>query len=634
MKLYRNIVFLTATLSVFACAPKEQVDFALDSDNLEFPAEGGTKRINISSPGSWVANTDVPWITVSPANGNGSHECQIIVDSSITLSAEEMTRKGTVTIQDSEWNTRDISVVQDNYGYTISVDKADINIPNYKELAERYFDVKVKSNVKFKIGFLDEANNALGDDWVAASEENAELSLTKGARPRNVSLRFDWKINQEENDRIAKIVFAPVDDKGQQIIMNPANVARMDTVTVTQTQAEPKPTDPRAADSTALLSIARALNVWAMTWDSSTRMEMWNGVELWEESDEDCPENGAGRVKYARFFMFNTEDGLPYQVGWLDAAEELIFYSNENANFRKDIKIGEDITKLHKLKRLTISAYGLDDNSFPVNFYEYYDEEENVTKKTFPELEYLDISSNNFTEIPEKISPEYFPSLRVLKMSNNQKKVIYDLGNATTDDPETFANANGGLFLENTNPENSRYSTGFPMRFFKWDNLDTLQLTLNYLQGTFPTDAQIADYLNGTVEYWSGTDVIRDKDGDVILSMADSLGNSTFFSENQVPKIFPKMKRLAINLNRFHGNLSPETHKWLFYHPYLDWCDPYTFIFNQEGTDMNHNAARFDGIPISLDNYKDLQNNDLPSYYEVYREKEFSPTRTPDPDEE
>lgn len=49
---------------------------------------------------------------------------------------------------------------------------------------------------------------------------------------------------------------------------------------------------------------------------------------------------------------------------------------------------------------------------------------------------------------------------------------------------------------------------------------------------------------------------------------------------------------------------------------------------------MDGNSARFDGVPTGYDTYKDLNGNSLPSYYDVYREKEFSPTKTPDPSDE
>ena len=624
MKTYWKISAVAAALfSVFACAPKEEVDFAIDTDKIEMPAEGGTFRLSISSPGSWVARSNDPWVTISPANGNGSGECQVIVDSALAMVSEAPTRQTTITIQKADWENRQITVEQKNFDYSISLDDTEIEIPDYIALSERYFDVKVSANVQFNVDLYSSDNQLIDDDpWITAAEDNPELQLTKGARPRNVTLRFDWDINQEPNDKAAKLVFTPVGSDGAPITPLPAE-SRVDTLYITQTSAAAKPENARAADSTALLAISRALNTWSGGWDSSARMERWDNVRLWKEGDEGCPEGGVGRVRYARFFLFNTDDGLPYQVGWLDAAEELIFYSNENAHIREDIEVGEDIMNLHQLKRLTISAYGIDENSFPENFYEYYDEKDGETKKTFPDLEYLNISGNNFTEVPEWLTPENFPSLRAIEMTTNQKLTAYDLDNLTVKDPVQFAEQYGGLFRENSDPDNISGS-GFPAKFLTWEKLDTLLLTLNYLQGTIPTDEQIISYMqsHGGVKYWSTSDT----------EIADSISTvgTRFFTDNQVPKVLPNMMRLTVNLNRFHGTLSPETHKWLLYHPKLDWWDPYVMFYNQEGTDFDGNAAQFTGVPVSFEDYGD----EWPSYYGVYYNKEFSPTYTPPADEE
>lgn len=614
MKIYRNTAIFAAVLvTVFSCQPEEQVDFTLDKDSVEIGATGGTFSVDVSASDSWIATANQPWITVSPANGTGSQECKVIVDSALALSADEPVREGIVTIQTKDWETRDITVSQHNFGYTIAIDETDVEVPDYEALSDRVFNIKVNSNVRFSVSFEDENGQRIADPWIAELEDNPSLSLTKGARPRNVTLGFSWDINQYPDDRIANVVFTPVDEKGDPVSLSPENTARIDRVKVTQTSAAAKPENPRAADSTALVSIARVLNVWSGGWDTSTRMERWESVRLWEEGDRtsdgtSIPEEWIGRVRYARFFMFSTDDGLPYQVGWLDAAEELVFYSNENYNFRKDIKLGEDITKLPNLKRLTISAYGLDNDSFPDSFW-----------SSFRNLEYLDLSSNNFTSIDERLNETNFPKLRALMMRNNQKRVVYDLSNAAASNAEQFAEKNGGLFLENGKAENLQMGTGFPVRLLLWKNLDTLQLTLNYLEGTLPTDSQIIEYLSShgvTDNVWTGDERIDYvEDGkDKVLVVADSLAaGSTFFQNNTVAKVFPRIRNFAVNLNRFSGALSPDTHKWLFYHPNLDWWDPATFVFTQEGTDSKGNAARFTGIPVSMD-----------YYYNVYTRKEFA----------
>ena len=628
MKIYRYMaVFAAALAAVFACQPKENVDFVLDSDTFEVGADGGTATIEVTSPGSWIASANEPWITVSPANGNGSQTCRIIVDSAIVMKngSDQDIRSGTVTIEADNWETRDIAVTQQNYGYTIAIEDTEIDVPDYEALADRYFNVDVKSNVKFDISFLDEEGNPV--DWISEAEDNPVLDLNKGARPRNVSLRFDWDINSQPSGRIASVRFTPVDDNGTPINPSESLITRIDQVQVTQTSAAAKPTDPRAADSSALVAIARALNVWSGGWDTSVRMERWEDVDLWEEGDlhdgKVIDESWIGRVRSARFFMFNTDDGIPYQVSWLDAAESLEFYSNENHTFRENINVGEYLLELggdeSNLKRLTIAAYGLDNNSFPDTF--FTQDGTDGGKPTFPNLESLDLSSNKFQYIDKRFNQRNFPKLHAFSMRNNQIHVIYDLSNATTSG-EQFAEKNGGLYRENLDPENQvggSTGRGFPLRLLRWENLDTLELTLNYLEGPIPTDDEVRAYLGSVTDWTHNDDVTFVQNGEEsTINISDSLAVSgsagaqaayDAFDALQVPKVLPRLRVFSLNMNRLSGALDPDTHKWLMYHPLLDWWEPSTFIFNQEGTDSNGNTARFTGVPAAMDYYYDIYTN-------------------------
>ena len=592
MKIYRYMaVFAAALAAVFACQPKENVDFVLDSDTFEVGADGGTATIEVTSPGSWIASANKPWITVSPANGNGSQTCRIIVDSAIVMKdgADQDIRRGTVTIEADNWETRDIAVTQQNYGYTIAIEDTEIDVPDYEALADRYFNVDVKSNVKFDVSFLDAEGNPV--DWISEAEDNPVLDLNKGARPRNVSLRFDWDINSQPSGRIASVRFTPVDDNGTPINPSESLITRIDQVQVTQTSAAAKPEDPRAADSSALVAIARALNIWSGGWDTSVRMERWEEVDLWEEGDlhdgKVIDESWIGRVRGARFFMFNTDDGIPYQVSWLDAAEALEFYSNENHTFRENIKIGEYLIELggddSNLKRLTIAAYGLDNNSFPDTF--FTQDGTDGGKPTFPNLESLDLSSNKFQYIDKRFNQHNFPKLHAFSMRNNQIHVIYDLSNATTSG-EQFAEKNGGLYRENLDPENQvggSSGRGFPLRLLRWENLDTLSLSVNYLQGPIPDfkdDESIPVYTEAP-------DSLKDAAGECILV------------KNRIKRVMPQLRMLALNLNRMTGAL-PD---WVLYHPALDWWDPFTLLFNQEGKDEQGNLAGFSNEPANMDYY-------------------------------
>ena len=608
MKIYRyiTVIAMAAALAI-SCQPEEQVEFAIEGDLLEVGADGGTVNLKVNSPGAWTAIVNEPWITVSPTNGHGSQICQVIIDSSLYYLNEEAVREGVISIQDDmSYETKDITIRQENYKYQITLAKSEIDIPEYDVLSNRWFDVNVKSNIDFKISFKDKDDNDI--NWIEPDEENPELELNKGARPRNVKLRFEWKINQQDSDRLGKIVFTPQDANQEPITVN---LDRIDTVKVSQTAAETIEPDTRHGDSTAIVAIARALNEWSGGWDTSTPMNTWSDVVLWEEGDDTEPEN-IGRVRYVRFFMFNTEDGLPYQVKYLTAAEEVVFYSNENNTRRKGIVLGEDICELDQLKRLTIAAYGLDDESLSERF---FTKENN--SPAFPNLEYLNLSSNNFMAIPEGICEKNFPKLHALLMNNNQRMLVTDASNAAVNDDKEFAEKYAGLFNEYINPENEAAGGSFPVRFLSWDNLDTLQFTLNYFQGSLPSD----DYLKSKgFENWTDDDKITDDEGKVILSVADSLknGDTDFFSTHQIPRVLPRIKSLSINLNRMSG----EVPNWILRHPNLDIWDPFVFIFTQEGRDRNGNAAGFSNAPKNLNDY-----------YEVFGNKKYDPDNMVDDDE-
>ena len=307
----------------------------------------------------------------------------------------------------------------------------------------------------------------------------------------------------------------------------------------------------RSGDSIALLAIARTLGT-NSSWENGERMDNWDDVTLWEEGMAGYTPEKNGRVKYAQFFMFDTKEELPFEVQYLTAADELSFYSNVNA-FLKDLTTGEYITKLTQLRRLTISAYGL--VSLDKNF------------TALKNLEYLDLSSNNFQKVPEEINPTNFPKLRTLNMGANTRKNIYDLSN-------TIETNYGGLVEEQ----------GFPRRLIEWD-LDTLLLSVNYLQGPLP---KMDDW-----EKYTEQDIID----------ADTLPRALIGT----PKVMPHTKRFAINLNRLTGEL-PD---WLLYHPALDWWSPFLLVFTQEGKDATGASAGFGNEPANLNYYYE--------FYEGYK---------------
>ena len=547
----RHYLSILLGFALFAsCAEHdESIEFGTDQQKIEIGANGGTRTIKISSSEHWVAKTDNPWILVSPANGRGSTECQITVDSALTTSL----RKGVVRIETSQENMQ-IEIEQQGYDYGIELEEQAVTVPNYAAYGQRYFDVKIRANAEFDIVIPDNAG------WL--SYERPNFNFDRGVRPRELTVRFNWQISSQP-ERMAEVRFTP---KSVQAV-------RQDNLTVTQEAAPVIEADTRAGDSVALLGISRALNTWD-SWESAEPMDNWDNVVLWEEDMEGCTPDKVGRVKSADFYFFETREALPYEVQYLTAAETLIFRSNVNS-FLYDLDPGEFITKLTNLKRLTIMAYGL--TTLNENFAD------------LSNLEYLDLSANNFENFPPVLRKENFPNLKTLILNANQRSLVYDISN----DSRNFL----GGFYAATRPDSE-----FPRWLLEWDSLESLVLGVNYLQGYLPT---LEDDPSWT-DFYTEEDVMQ----------VDTLPRGNFDPRTEgtapagivgLPKVWPKMRRFTINYNRITGTL-PD---WLLYHPALDWWIPFTFVFLQEGKDETGKNAGFDNEPSTTMDY----------YYNFYSAK-------------
>ncbi len=522
------IIFTLATLFVACREDGTDENFSTEGLQIEVEAVGGSVTRTITSTERWIASTDNTWITVSPANGRGTAECKFIIDSALTVTP----RRGVVRIQNLEtWEEKEIVINQKGFDYSIAVEQPEVEISNYKPLDQRYFDVDVVANTDFTVEIPDNAS------WLR--RERHTLELNRGARPRQTTIRFKWDINTTDKERLAGVKFVPKGD---------ITLARQDNVSVTQQASEPIVPDTRAGDSVALLSISRTLQTLA-SWDASQPMEMWDNVTLWDESMEGCTPEKVGRVRRAEFFFFRIKESLPFEVRYLTAADELYFFGNTNT-FLLNLELGDDIAQLTQLRRLTIGSYGL--ISLPKSF------------AALKNLEYLNICSNNFQTVPDVLTKENFPKLRSLILNANQRSVVSDLSNTVRTDL-------GGFIDEPT----------FPVDLLKWD-LDTLVLSVNYLQGTLPTFED-----DDSVPYYTQAEI------DAVDSLPQIL------VDKKIKKVMPSCKRFSINHNRLYGKL-PD---WLLYHPALDLWIPDSLVFPQEGRAQNGTLAVFENTPASMDYY-------------------------------
>ena len=554
MKIYNRILtVISAVALAVSCVNEPAVEFALDTTDIQIGPEGGVKTFKVTSSENWVASTQQPWITISPANGRGTVECKVMIDS--TLKWNEV-REGKVYIN-NENGSQSFTVSQKGFEYQIIPSESNVNIADYAAYGKRSFEIKVKANVDFNVQVPDNAIN-----WLKTKKST--LTLDRDARPREVTIKFDWQVNSMPEERIAEVKFVPV-----KTVEVPGN----DGIKVTQKAALPIPVGTVEGDSLALLAVNRSLGVWT-EYETTERMENWDGVEVWKTKDE-----RNGRVKSASFAAFTTKEGLPYEIQYLTAMEELFVYGNSNTFLIKSLDCGEYICKLTQLRKLTIGAYGL--SSLHEDF------------TNLVNLEYLNLESNNFQKIPAVLNEENFPKLTALILNANTRYTIRDLSNDTRE--------NIGGFVE---------EEGFPVRMLLWEKLDTLRLSANYLQGPLPTDEEMAQLLTqkGREEdklYWRSSD----------KNIKDSIDvNNTFFDDNDIPRVMPEMDFFAINLNRLYGELP----NWLLYHPKLDLWYPDLLIWSQEGRASKKygaNMAGFSNAPTNMNYY----------YNDLFINKKYNP---------
>ena len=545
------VVVLSCVLCL-ACT-QENIPFAIDTDRMEVGSCGGVRTLNISADDRWVVVVDTTWVTVSPANGIGSTECRVSIDSSIVF----RDRKANIRFQsiDDAKTFKDFQIVQTGFKRQISSSKQEVKIVDFAKYDDRVFEIDVDANVAFDVECPDA-------EWIELLSK-PKFNFDRGARPRSVKLKFRWKVNTEGNPRDALVRFVPQVADGVNVEVTDLTVKQAAGPDIEGCE------NGIERDSLALIAISRSLGCLS-EFEVSERMSNWTGITVWPSGDN------KGRVKSATFAYFDTKESIPYAVKYLTEAEELVFFSNSNS-FLKSIELGDEICSLHKLKKLTLFSYGL--VKIPDGL------------KDMESLRFLDLTANNLQKIPDVLFE--CKSLTALFLTNNQRSSVTDLQNTNKKD---F----GGLYDECQLDPLTRQPK-FSERILSWHQLDTLRLSVNFLQGELPSDKDLIE--NKGFSRWAATDP----------EIKDSLGTEgiKFFEDNIVAKVLPETDFLCLNLNRLHGNIP----NWLKYHPKLDQWNPLLLVFPQEGKNINGKSAGFNEEPTNL-NY----------YYKVYSEKKWSET--------
>lgn len=568
------------TLCLYSCKEDDDIasEFSLDKEEITIGENGGIEIVNVGGNVKWQTTTDATWVRVVPSSGVGAASCEIQIDSSVVAdfrNAEiHFMAQGLAA-------PKILKVVQAGYAKGVFVENADqeIVIENSAEYGKRYYDLQMTANTNFSVSVTSEGNWLRYKDKVPVYEY--------GDRPRTFTQRFEWDMNVSESERTAQITITP--EEGEPVVLQ------------VRQKAAPAITDDRAGDSLALLSIYKSMNG-MLAWNEGENMMYWDGVELWKATDG-VDKSLIGRVKSVTFRMFETYESLPYQVKYLKTAQSITFSGNANT-FIKSIKLGPEICELAqygRLKNLTISAYGL--SELPDNF-----------KDLGKNLELLDLSSNNFEDGLEVINKANFPKLRILRLNKiNRYDTTKDLSQVEDNDTIGFRWYTG--FGEGFESLPAKTNRTFFKSLLQWDTLEELSLTMSLLQGELPSDEEVKSIVGNKVYTW---DYIQQTYGD---SISQTDANKYLLANGGAPMVWPKMKVLSLNLSFLTGKLP----KWILYHPYLAYWNPYSMIFQQELSAINSNGKKvgFDNEPTSLNNYSNTGYTEG-SYYEVY------PGRKPD----
>ncbi|WP_337520604.1 BACON domain-containing protein [Segatella sp.] len=613
-----------------ACSDKDDVDIpgglALDKEEIAIGPQGGTEQIAIAASQDWVANTSEPWLMLSPANGVGSVEGTIKVDSTLsnTLRSTELSFQG------ANGQSRKLTVTQFGYGKQIFLKDPVVEIENSDSYDKRAFESLISANVECKIGKIEYSfegdmtdaekaeNKSEREGWLLNSKDedkltgtNLGIKLDRKYRPRSVKFKFRWAMNVVPAVRVAKVHLVPV--KAEDQLVDADGKPIDDVILTVRQKAAPKIEDNRAGDSLSVIMINQKLGSIA-TFDSSDNMRNWSGVTLWEATDDFVkthPE-ALGRVRSVKFSMFNLKSGetLPKEVGNLKFLESFSVAANENNQIR-EVKLGDEICSLKYLKNLTVQAYGL--TQLPASFV-------HLGKS----LESLNLVSNNFnklSDITNIVNEKNFPKLRNLVLYAQRRTDVViniaSLGEMNASGVYVYNNYPIGLYGKVNAGTADRQAL---LKLLTWDKLNTLELSYCFLEGELPTDEEMTEALEaaGKATRYSKSDFSTNKKdyldklvGDTCKWLLSGWDNpvtckhkdGSVVSEDvyplQVPRVLPNCRQLSLNLNFFTGKVP----NWILFHPHLvEWNAP-TMIFNQQPKGKNSDGAAVGFSNMTEDSY-------------------------------
>lgn len=540
-----------------ACSEEEvAVGLSLPESELLFAADGGVQEVQLTAGTEWSVTSDCDWCLVNPVTGEGSVVCEVRVDSSY-LYAE---REAHLSFRNAH-QSRMLTVRQFGYEKVIHLSKNEVEVPDYTDYDQLFEEISVESNVEYDITV--EYSDPSRTGWLRATRVRDTRS---SAIPRPATVRLDYDMYTEsDHDRLATVIFRQRGAReGEQPVES--------RLQFRQTHAQ-EIIPSHEGDSLALLAVSRILHV-ESNWDTSRPMIYWNNVKLEDITYYNTRlgrEVTEPRVTGVSFSMFSTNEGIPFQIRYLDQLRNLSFTANANAHLKR-IKLGEHVTTLKHLKSLSLMGYGI--SELP----------ESMTDMT--ELEVLELSGNNLSQIPiDIITSLDRHKLWYVNLANNRRRDVFGRLDEYAEVRDTL-----GLHGE------------LPAQLFRLKNVSYIGLSYNYLEGSIPD---------------------MDYDASVYTTLEEKIAHNP---------VMPQLEQLSVNLNYLTGNIpdwllyhknlrcmDPYT---LIFNQYEGSRDSY----GQKTGFLNEPASIEQACPLWYDDDAEEDNGDYNAVHPFNRENTFDVT--------
>lgn len=642
-KIALSLIFCVGIVS--SCKDDNELNtssgISVDKEDISIGPDGGVESIKVTSGTEWISSSSKPWVMISPANGFGTVDGTLVIDSTLDVTA----RKAQVRFRQLDNQEKIVNITQFGYGKQIIPDDNEIEIPNSEIYENRYFDVTISTNVEFKIDENieyvwgeeipeSEVGNVSDSDlknWIGLPSENSlNVNLDRKDRPRTLKVRFRWEMNTAPYKRVAKIKLLPKNEDDK-LVDQDGNPTGEVIITVTQ-EAAVKITDDRRGDSLAIVMINQKIQT-MMAWEYSENMSNWEYVTLWEEDSENKPKDfddeWVGRVRSVSFLWMDLKQGesFPKEIKYLKYLESLTIETNVNRQI-KDMHLGEEVCELDYLKELNVYAYGLVD--LPKNF-----------NKLSNTLEYLDLGSNNFpglSTITKVVNPTSFPNLKGLQLSTGRRNdTTFDLSASSDKD---ITKGELGIYANLSAGKADTERQAF-MTLMGWNKLEYLGLSYLFLEGSLPSDEEMLQEFGTYKEHKDETDLFSEEVNTLLKDTCSWLvrddaqpiyingnnGEKVEVRNTDIAMVLPNLKVFSLNLNFLTGEMP----KWLLFHPYLHNWNPDGLIIPQwiKGKDTQGNTVGFSNVGSNNPdfNYKyyygdgtkeGFSNAAYPGYYNKY----------------